>query len=345
MATAGAAHTARLARLATHLRPAAAAPFEPVAEQPLALAKQPWLQWPASGGIFVLCETTAPCEAELELFAAARQLVRPTGSGFEGEAHGAHLSSEQGVRRLAPEATLDSGPGVVHRFAIDGLEPNTSYNYRITCSAGGATVSSELCPFRTAPLPGDEGGAFSFTVCAEFGGSGVDDWNEELFGVMADIRPDFILFPGDVVSDGGRAEDWDRFFFGPVSRQTPWVCGAAWGWAWGGARWGGVVGDLLAPFLVLHTVSGVQFELLTVTCCGAQGQELLARTPFFLAPGNHEELHHTGGDTGLWEGGGAPFFNRFIHQPPHGSFCAFQWCAACPHRHSPHTIPRPFARA
>jgi hypothetical protein len=71
---------------------------------------------------------------------------------------------------------------------------------------------AHMQPLRAAPTAD---APFSFCRCAEFGGLGTDEWNAELFGLMARLRPDLFLAVGDVVSQGERYADWERYFFGP----------------------------------------------------------------------------------------------------------------------------------
>ena len=242
-----------------------------------AITKQPWLQWVNQTSATVVVETTAGVLVQVEVYETARvQVVR--GTGFPGQASGAQLAVEDAtIRSFRGKHVVSPNGNWVHKIPLHSLKTYTTYNYCVCLvsvidhgpGVGSKAMRSDVFPFRTAP-PHDANVAFSFAACAEFGGSGTDQWNRELFEVMSGLRPDLLLFCGDVVSNGGNAADWSRYFFGP-------------------------------------------------------GEQLLARTPFFITPGNHEELHATGGDTGLWEGPGAMFFSQLVHQPPHHNFFCFQW--------------------
>ena len=101
----------------------------------------------------------------------------------------------------------------IHRITIQGLESSTTYHYRVSSTGrDGETITSDEHPLKTAVRPDQP---FSFTVTAETGGYGDDEINRLLFGQMVEKRPDFALFVGDVVENGGNYDEWGRYFFDP----------------------------------------------------------------------------------------------------------------------------------
>jgi hypothetical protein len=129
------------------------------------------------------------------------------------------VSVRDGVSAAA--GTLFSGQSI-HKVFIDGLEPGTTYEYRVgnrQTTAGGTTFEylSDWFDFKTAPA--SEGDPYTFMVVADSQGSSskyTEFWGNTLVQgtAMATERtgrdPAFILHTGDMV-DANRASHWGGF--------------------------------------------------------------------------------------------------------------------------------------
>lgn len=98
--------------------------------------------------------------------------------------------------------------GVIHEVSLTGLEPSTTYHYRV----GGAGDWSEASTFRTGPVDGCEPIRF-----VALGDNRSDDdtganpkWNPILNEALAH-EPAFVLNSGDLVSDGAKDVQWLNF--------------------------------------------------------------------------------------------------------------------------------------
>jgi hypothetical protein len=98
--------------------------------------------------------------------------------------------------------------GVVHEVSLTGLEPSTTYHYRV----GGAGVWSAPSTFRTGPADGCEPIRF-----IALGDNRSDDdkgasphWNPILNEALS-REPAFILNTGDLVRDGAEDSQWLHF--------------------------------------------------------------------------------------------------------------------------------------
>lgn len=89
----------------------------------------------------------------------------------------------------------------VHEVRICGLEPATTYRYRV----GGAAAWSPTFSFTTAPVPGTQGQVV-FGVTGDSRG-GQATWGAVARG-MAERGVEFILFSGDAVTTGDDMEEW-----------------------------------------------------------------------------------------------------------------------------------------
>ncbi|MEZ4265058.1 MAG: metallophosphoesterase family protein [Myxococcota bacterium] len=98
--------------------------------------------------------------------------------------------------------------GIIHEVSLTGLEPSTTYHYRV----GGAGVWSAPSTFRTGPKDGCEPMRF-----VALGDNRSDDdkgasphWNPILNEALAK-EPAFILNTGDLVRDGAKDAQWLHF--------------------------------------------------------------------------------------------------------------------------------------
>lgn len=146
---------------------------------------EPYLQNATRTGMTVMWETDRPCTAVVEYGTTAPPL----------------------------QSAKVEKTDVLGEVLLTNLEPRTKYFYRVICTdAGGATLTSKLLTFFTAPDPGD---AFSFTVIGD------TQRNPTITGKLAKLmwerRPNFVVHCGDVVDDGAAKPQWTGDLFKPCS--------------------------------------------------------------------------------------------------------------------------------
>ena len=114
---------------------------------------------------------------------------------------------------------------ILHHVRLTGLQPATSYTYRVHTGA----LQSELFTFRTPPDPASEA-SFRFVSMSdmqrddrhpdkfsEMVQDGVLAYSAEHFGDHAHEELAFATFAGDLVDNGWQIEEWVNDFFGPVA--------------------------------------------------------------------------------------------------------------------------------
>lgn len=166
--------------------------------------KQPYLQMPSADGITVMWETDVAGSSAVEVRRTNRR----------------HMDAVPGE----PAGLFTGLPGRMHKVRMTGLEPFADYHYRVHTKSESGAVESGWQQFRTQ---GDGATPFCFCVTSETGGyGGFHDHHfaKETFDAIAAHRPDFLLLPGDMASDGRVWEDWDKYLFHPgaaVLGNTP----------------------------------------------------------------------------------------------------------------------------
>lgn len=169
----------------------------------LSIIKGPYLQNPAEHSITVMWETSLPASSSVEVMPAQR-----IHSGHQGN----YKQPEEVLGTFSAKSQSR-----IHQITVEGLEPGTTYYYKIYSWNESGEIESDLYMFKTAA---GRGAPFSFAVTSETGGySGFDQSdgliNQRIFSQMRQYRPDIALFVGDVVNDGKNEEEWDTYFFGP----------------------------------------------------------------------------------------------------------------------------------
>jgi hypothetical protein len=176
--------------------------------------KTPYLQLPETDGITIMWETDAPCASQAFVWDAFCPECGDVRYSPQGEPR--IFTGNGGHMHKVRVSGLDSGKDYCCQAvsaAIDGAGGSGSGNGS-DCDCDSA-LASEHFVFRTQP---EKGGAFSFAVTSETGGSGSPaQIIEPLVRAIAAERPDFLLFVGDMVGDGRRKKDWDDFLFAPFS--------------------------------------------------------------------------------------------------------------------------------
>jgi len=105
----------------------------------------------------------------------------------------------------APALTLvmavDPTKDYIAKARVEGLKPQTAYNYSVTLDSGGQTSRPAVGQFTTAPSK-DTTAPFNFVMGADIGGQGFcrdarNGWT--IFDTMLNLKPAFFLMTGDGV--------------------------------------------------------------------------------------------------------------------------------------------------
>ena len=167
-----------------------------------------------------------PADAHAEIFGAVPAPYHPHLSWTGDPATTATLVWHTDADTLATQAELGVGLGYgaivegrsflldtnlangrVHEVRVCGLEPGTSWHYRV----GGTDAWSEDFLFTTAPPVGSTE-PFVFGVIGDSRGDPTT-WTQVLAGLESH-GAEFRLFTGDAVSSGSSVTDWDSWFAG-----------------------------------------------------------------------------------------------------------------------------------
>lgn len=167
------------------------------------IIKGPYLQQPTESSMIIMWETSASADSKVEILGAER-----IHSG-----HAGNFKKPEHIISTVHQAEYTK----IHQVLVAGLEPATTYFYRVCSENEQGMSASETYPIKTAVQSGE---SFSFAVTSETGGySGFDQTNGEInkriFQQIRRYRPDLALFIGDLVDDGSRYEDWEKYFFAP----------------------------------------------------------------------------------------------------------------------------------
>nr|MDO8110664.1 metallophosphoesterase [Candidatus Sigynarchaeota archaeon] len=105
---------------------------------------------------------------------------------------------------------FDSGDGTSHRFCLEALLPNSTYEYHLIAnSSSSQTVPSGMDQarfFKTAPR--NSTGGITFLSISD-----MHSWfPADLASKMTSERPDFIVEAGDLTGMGSDSSDWSRYF-------------------------------------------------------------------------------------------------------------------------------------
>jgi 3',5'-cyclic AMP phosphodiesterase CpdA len=110
----------------------------------------------------------------------------------------------------------DARVGRRHAVALAGLDPGSTYHYRVR----GVGRTSSKQSLRTAPVGDDS--RFSFAVVGDSGSGGKGQL--AVADLLGRLEPDLILHTGDVVYPAGEERNYDRRFFAPyrcIIRSVP----------------------------------------------------------------------------------------------------------------------------
>jgi hypothetical protein len=103
-----------------------------------------------------------------------------------------------------------SDSGMLHKFKVIGLKPNTVYSYSLTAEKAGHKISSKIFQLKTYP----KNGLFSFVALGD-SRSQPDEWRKVAAAVVKQ-QPLFVLFDGDMVQNGQYNYQWLEQLFKPA---------------------------------------------------------------------------------------------------------------------------------
>ena len=160
------------------------------------LTKGPYLQLPEKNSMIVCWETDVFCTSEVHIWNA--------------------VCPKCGIVKYTPEGKkkiICGEDAFVHKVLIPDLIPGCDYCYCVTSRLNDVQVVSDINVFRTQAA---EESAISFVMTSETGGSSspmniVNDIAQQIM----EERPDFLLLLGDMVKDGLKKQDWDKFMYFP----------------------------------------------------------------------------------------------------------------------------------
>ncbi len=118
--------------------------------------------------------------------------------------------SSEGTVAWGPTSALGSsvntaGASAFQEVELTGLLPATTYHYEVTADGQTSTTAT----FRTGPLTDQP---FNFVVIGDTRTDG-EEHQAVVDRVIATVgAPDLVLNTGDLVDDGGNAEEWATFF-------------------------------------------------------------------------------------------------------------------------------------
>src|SRR5215204_2746410 len=101
----------------------------------------------------------------------------------------------------------DARVGRRHAVTLAGLDPGSTYHYRVEGVGGSSSTGS----FRTASVGEDS--SFNFAVVGDSGSGGKGQL--AVAKLLGRLGPDLILHTGDVVYPAGEERHYDRRFFAP----------------------------------------------------------------------------------------------------------------------------------
>jgi Predicted phosphohydrolases len=101
--------------------------------------------------------------------------------------------------------------GIEKNVSIKGLLPGTRYRYRIG-------LKGKSYNFQTAA---DKLDTFIFSVCGDYSHGGNRNKRLRLFQSIRKEHPDFLLFTGDIISNGNEPFTWKNEFFETIGNISP----------------------------------------------------------------------------------------------------------------------------
>jgi Calcineurin-like phosphoesterase/Purple acid Phosphatase, N-terminal domain len=119
---------------------------------------------------------------------------------------------EYGLKAPPDRKAEAPGTGAIHEVALQGLEPETQYVYRVLSADGaGGQTASDVFTFGTAVQPTTP---FAFAVVGD-SRTYPDRWKRICQRVWGE-RPNLVLHVGDVVTNGTVKEQWSSEWLKPA---------------------------------------------------------------------------------------------------------------------------------
>src|SRR5262249_27357905 len=100
-----------------------------------------------------------------------------------------------------------------HEVTVPGLQPGSSYCYQIRASGRSLSRRDGKDEFKFQTNKPD--GPFRFLAFSDFGTGSAEQLQLAQRMQDAELKPDFILAPGDLIYPHGEEENYTRFFFEP----------------------------------------------------------------------------------------------------------------------------------
>lgn len=151
---------------------------------------KPYLQYGTKNGMYVLWETNGPTTGQVE-----------------------YTKAKLGTETIEfDHKILSKDAKQLHEIAIDNLEVNTKYIYRVTFfDASGNKLEGEVSTFKTAVNDDD---SYKFVLIGDIQRNSRTPWAWGKIAQRAwEERPDFLVLAGDLVDKGSRKSDWTEDFF------------------------------------------------------------------------------------------------------------------------------------
>ena len=159
----------------------------------------PFLQFGTEGSMTVVWETSRPSSSLLRW-----------GEKVLGGDENRHL----------PHSVEGASKGFIHTVTLEGLDPGTGYFYQVESEdSEGRILVSPILTFQTAV---EEGTPFAFAVISDTQSNPVV--SGEIAEMAWEMRPHFLVHPGDLVGTGSNKRHWLKEFFpsmNPLLARVP----------------------------------------------------------------------------------------------------------------------------
>jgi len=112
----------------------------------------------------------------------------------------------------------------VHHVYLSGLQPNTTYYYRVGNNDSGAPMTGNTFSFTTAPATADVPFVFLAVSDTQEAALGINHHPLVAQGLARDAAAGarFILHGGDVAEDGADQDSWN-YYFKHAAMYSPWL--------------------------------------------------------------------------------------------------------------------------
>ena len=140
----------------------------------------PYLQWVRGKQATIMWETNFPCKGALTW----------------------------GKSPDCPNLAEEAAPALIHQLTLTGLEPEMLYYFKTRSSSAVGSRETGLQTFQTAMKPGSP---FAFVVFCDTQAN--PDKLKRLSEAAWELRPNFVMIGGDLVTTGPNKSHWTNHFF------------------------------------------------------------------------------------------------------------------------------------